>query len=184
MSSQRTPKLLLHFLALLFLLVPAAFAQFRLSTGPMPAPAKQGETQAKQPLVSKSFSKQLDVSATTDWTDTGADVQPGDKVIISSEGQLKFLEGMAGPEGMTRTWRGGVRTLPLNSAGTGALIGRIGDDPAVVPFLIGQKKEFTATRPGRLFLGINLGANERLNGAFKAAIQITPPDKAAAQTAD
>lgn len=83
------------------------------------------------------------------------------------------------PDGMSRSWRDVIRSLPVNSAGPGALIARIGNDPAVVPFLIGAKKEFLVNRPGRLFLGINHGADDSLDGVFKTTIQITKPGKLA-----
>ncbi len=127
-----------------------------------------------------SAAKQLEVSASSQWTDSGIDVNPGDKVTITSEGALTILGASVTPDGMTRSWSDVIRSLPVNSAGAGALIARIGNDPAVVPFLIGAKKEFTVNRPGRLFLGVNHGANESFDGAFKTKIQVTRPDKAAA----
>jgi LssY-like putative type I secretion system component LssY len=140
---------------------------------------------ATKPGTSGPVEKALDVQAATAWTDTGIILKPGDKVSISSDGNLKFAEGVATPEGLPRTWRDVVRSLPLNAAGTGALIARIGDDPAVVPFLVGTKKEFVVSRPGRLFLGLNLGENERLDGGFKAKVQVTQPANGAeAKAAD
>ena len=131
--------------------------------------------------ATKASTKQLEISAAKAWTDTGIDVAPGDKVTITSEGALTLLQGATiTPDGMSRSWRDVMRSLPLNSAGTGALIARISDNPAVVPFLIGAKKEFTVTRSGRLFLGINLGSEDQLNGVFKTTVQVTPPVKTAA----
>ncbi len=138
------------------------------------------------PSVAQPDTKNLDVSASAEWTDSGIDVAPGDKIIVTSEGALKMFQGMTiTPDGLARSWRDVIRSLPLNSAGTGALIGRIGNDPAVVPFLIGSKKELTINRAGRLFLGLNFGVTERPDGMFKATVQHVRPDKSlAAQVAE
>ena len=119
------------------------------------------------------------MNAASAWTDSGIDVSPGDKVTITSQGALSILGASVTADGMSRSWSDVIRSLPVNSAGAGALIARIGNDPAVVPFLIGAKKEFTVNRPGRLFLGINHGANESFDGAFKTSIQVTRADKSA-----
>ncbi len=141
-----------------------------------PAQAPSASTVATAP----AGAKQLDVNASSQWTDSGIDVVPGDKVTITSQGALTILGASVTPDGMSRSWSDVIRSLPVNSAGAGALIARIGNNPAVVPFLIGAKKEFTVSRPGRLFLGVNHGANESFEGAFKTSIQITRADKAAA----
>jgi len=153
--------------ALLFPLL--ASAQFKLTTDPLPPP------QQTTVQVSTAANKQLDVAASGGWVDTGISVNPGDKVSVTSAGSLQFQQaGTAGPEGLARSWRDVMQSLPLNSAGRGALIARIGDDPAVVPFLVGAKKEFTVTRPGRLFLRVNLADNESLDGHYRANVQVTP----------
>ncbi len=164
------------------LLSVCAPAQFRITTAPLP---KTDAATTPTPSTG-AVKKQLDISAATQWTDTGIDLKPGDKVSIASDGQLKLFQGAAvTPEGQQRSWRDVVRSLPLNSAGTGALIAKIGNDPAVVPFLIGAKKEFTATRPGRLFLGINVGQSESLEGSFHTTVELLAPDKSsAAQVAE
>ncbi len=162
-------------------------AQFKLSSQssgqqpPSQAAAASSTTPASAPLTP---GKQLDISASSGWTDTGIDLKPGDKVTIAGAGSLQFQQsGMTGPEGLQRSWRDVMQALPLNSAGRGALIGRIGNDPAVVPFLVGAKKEFTVTTPGRLFLGINLASNESLSGNYNADVRVTPAGSTAAAKA-
>jgi len=162
-------------------------AQFKLSSQPTAqqppsqAAAASSTTPASAPLTP---GKQLDISASSGWTDTGIDLKPGDKVTVVGAGSLQFQQsGMTGPEGLQRSWRDVMQALPLNSAGRGALIGRIGNDPAVVPFLVGAKKEFTVTTPGRLFLGINLASNESLSGNYKADVRVTPAGSTAAAKA-
>jgi hypothetical protein len=53
-----------------------------------------------------------------------------------------------------------IRVMQLNSAGRGALIGRIGSDSADWPFLIGPQLTSTAPTAGRLFVAINQSANQ------------------------
>ncbi len=177
---------LLHGAAIAVLLYSAAGMAQQWKTGgiTLPAPA-QNVQPAQAPSASTvttapAGAKQLDVNASSQWTDSGIDVVPGDKVTITSQGALTILGASVTPDGMSRSWSDVIRSLPVNSAGAGALIARIGNNPAVVPFLIGAKKEFTVSRPGRLFLGVNHGANESFEGAFKTSIQITRADKAAA----
>lgn len=152
-------------------LVPLlAFSQFKLPTQSL---AKQEDK--SQVTTSNPSGKELTVPASNGWIDTGMTVKPGDKVAITGSGQLQFQQsGIAGPDGLERSWRDVMQALPLNSAGRGALIARIGNDPAVVPFLVGAKKEFTVNRPGQLFLRVNLAENESLDGNYKATIQVTP----------
>ena len=148
-------------------------AQFRLTDNSAP----QAPTAQNQP------GKQINVPASNSWIDTGIVLNPGDKVAITGSGSLQFQEsGMTGPDGLQRSWRDVMQALPLNSAGRGALIARIGKDPAVVPFLVGARKEFTVSRAGQLFLRVNLADNESLNGGYQANIAITPASKVAAKS--
>ena len=122
----------------------------------------------------RKLASDLQVSGDHQWVDTGIDVVAGDKVSVISDGAIQYLGQSATPDGLIRTWKDVMRSLPVNGAGPGALIGRIGNEDATVPFLIGAKKEFTVPRSGRLFLGVNQGAQETGNGAFKVKLNITP----------
>jgi hypothetical protein len=149
-----------------------ALSQLRLSPAPL---QNQDQKNPVTGTVIAITAKDVVVAASGQWLDTGIAVNPGDKVTITGDGTLQLVPtGTISPEGMARTWRDVMQSLPLNSAGRGALIARIGGDPAVVPFLVGAKKEFTVSRPGRLFLGVNLGSGESLDGKYKASIRITP----------
>jgi len=153
-------------------------AQFKLTPGQ--ESQTQQPTQAAQTASTSTSSglvsgKEFAVPASGQWTDTGIEVKPGDKVTITGSGTLQFAgSGAVGPEGLARTWADVMQALPLNKAGRGALIARIGNDPAVVPFLVGAKKQFTVTQPGHLFLGVNLANDESLDGNYKTEIQVTP----------
>lgn len=157
------------------IVTPNTRAQFKLAEGHQSPPAKASRLQAKSPVGSE-----LSVPASKGWIDTGIVLKPGDKVSVTSSGALQFQEaGTAGPDGLPRSWRDVMQALPLNTAGRGALIARIGAGSAVVPFLIGAKKEFMATQPGHLFLRVNLAEDEALAGNYQANIIVTPAAAAA-----
>jgi hypothetical protein len=63
-----------------------------------------------------------------------------------------------------------VRILPVNEAGRGALVGRVGSSDAARPFLIGPRASIKAPVDGRLFLGINAAANDQPEGSFHVII--------------
>jgi hypothetical protein len=93
---------------------------------------------------------------------------------------MQSLAGTAtGPQGLARGWHDLLRALPVNGAGAGALIGRVGDPSAAVAFLVGASKEVTVNQPGRLFLGINQLANEQSDGRFHVNLKIIPTNNTA-----
>ena len=123
--------------------------------------------------------KEVDVSGAQVWTDSGMDLKAGDIITVTATGTLQFAGAKpCGPEGLPRGWMDLVSQFPLNNAGRGALVGRVGDNPAAQPFLIGPRTQRTAPVAGRLYLGINempaLGTGE---GTYHVTIQ----RKAAAQ---
>ncbi|MFN7802919.1 MAG: alkaline phosphatase family protein [Planctomycetaceae bacterium] len=101
------------------------------------------------------------------WTDTGVEVQAGQPVTITAQGQIHVgklpetndgSERSVGPEGTflySNELHG--RNFPLPAAGSGpapcfCLIARIG---AGTPFFVGQACSLRAPASGRLYLGIN-----------------------------
>lgn len=144
-------------------------------------PATTSATTAAAAASARKLVTELDVPAARDWIDTGIDLKAGDRVTIGASGNVQSALGSsAGPAGLTRSWNDLVKSLPVNSAGTGALIGRIGNDPATVPFLVGTEKVVSVTRSGRLFLGINRTSQDQVDGTFHAKVQITPAAGASA----
>lgn len=120
--------------------------------------------------------KSVTVSASVPWTDTGIDVNAGDKLHITAKGTVDFIDKPSiGPAGAERGWKDTLRALDVSSAGRGALVGRIGDDPAARPFLLGADGTVTVPVAGRLFLGINQAENSKpTGGKFQVQIQRTP----------
>ena len=108
------------------------------------------------------------------WTDTGVDLQAGQTVTITATGKLRYLDGNApGPEGLGRSWMDLLRALPVNSAGRGALIGRVGSDEAAQPFLVGPKLQTPVRVAGRLYLGINGPSGDSAGGSFHVTLVIS-----------
>jgi LssY C-terminus len=131
-------------------------------------------------------SKQIDVTPSLQqpWIDSGVDVRPGDTLVITADGSLTLAQNKTcGPDGQTRGFRDLVKAYPVNEAGLGALIGRIGSSDVAVPFVVGKSKVIEVRRAGRLFLSINR-TNEAAEGGYHATIAFTArgPETAPAMT--
>ncbi len=130
------------------------------------------------PAKTRKLAYELDVPGASQWTDTGIEVVAGDRLTITAGGSIQNSTAQAaGPEGFARGWRDLLRPLPVNGAGSGALIGRIGDPAAAVPFPVGASKQLTVNTGGRLFLGINQLAGEQSGGSFHVSVTIVPAEK-------
>jgi len=119
----------------------------------------------------KTFS--VTVPASQVWTDTKIDLKAGEKIRIAATGTIQYAGAAAsGPEGLPRGWKDLLRVPPVKDAGRGALIGRIGDFDAALPFLAGAKLEVVAPIAGRLFLGVNEQSSDTADGSFEVQIQV------------
>jgi hypothetical protein len=109
-----------------------------------------------------------------DWTDTGVTITPADHLNFTATGNLALADGRsAPPDGLTRGWKDLVRTYPLNSANSGALIGRIGNEAAAVPFLIGASKDMDVSATGNLYLRLNLSSDLSGTGNVEVKMKLT-----------
>ena len=108
------------------------------------------------------------------WTDTAVDLNGGDSVSITATGSVTFQGKEITADGAQRGWSDVVKSSPVNEAGRGALIGRIGSTDTAAVFLVGSSKQFKSPRTGRLFLGVNAGSYDSGSGAFQASVEITP----------
>jgi hypothetical protein len=102
------------------------------------------------------------------WTNTGLVVKRGQRLRINATGRVSLGAGrFATPAGLP--------TLPdstklMRNEATGGLIAVVGDDNDEFIFL-GSHREFTATRDGVLFLGVNEGNLNDNTGAFDVVVE-------------
>ena len=119
------------------------------------------------PMLGKVFK----VSARADWFDTGIDVMEGEILAVDTDGQILWNlkdKKYCDPDGAVPYTRWGNK--PLLGAGTGALVGRIGED-AMECFLIGRNSSIHAFKSGRLYLGINDDNTQDNEGFYRVRIQ-------------
>jgi len=110
--------------------------------------------------------RQVNVSATTDWTDTGVQVRAGQTIYVEASGRVRWgRDRRDGPEGEHDSPFNQARPLP-NRPGA-ALIGRIGEDV----FFIGDTRGAIRVRSsGRLYLGINDEYLADNSGSFRVTV--------------
>ncbi len=153
-----------------------------------PVPSKQDAqnppaTQA--PAGKPRLSQEIQLTGDQFWSDTSVDVQPGEHIIITATGTLRYADAKAdnGPDGLARGFRDLIRILPFNEAGRGALLGRIGDAETGQPFLLGAHRNVLAPVNGRLSIGINQMKNDIGDGAYKVRIEVYAPDASSTRVA-
>src|SRR5205807_953479 len=137
----------------------------------------QNSMKSQTSLGKKRLSQEVQITGDASWMDTGVDVQPGEHVVMSATGKLRYSDAKEdnGPDGLTRGFRDLLRVLPLNDAGRGALIGRIGDKDAAQPFLVGAHCDVVAPITGRLALGINQESKDPATGTYVVLIEVYAP---------
>ena len=122
------------------------------------------------------FTTAVDISAKQQWTDSGILLTSGDRVRIIATGSVRRpAAGSCGPDGVLRSWRELMLRFPVNSAGMGSLVGRVGLGDVTPAFEIGTHHDIKVKSSGRLYLGINEAPNEISTGGFHAIIVITRP---------
>ena len=122
--------------------------------------------------------KTLNIAAEAKWVDTGLKLARGDKYSIEASGEIvlrgsKGEEQPARPGGLARGFRDLLKALPLNTAGRGALIGKIGDRETSQAFMVGAGRDGETALGGNLYLSVNLGGNEKGAGSFSVKIKVT-----------
>jgi LssY C-terminus len=103
------------------------------------------------------------VSPSEAWIDTAIELHPGDALQINA---------VAGKEGCSPngTKVSQTRSLPLNSAPPGALIGKLGENGA--PFLVGSKKDLKIEQRERLYFRLNANAPLLCTGGIEVKLQL------------
>lgn len=180
--------LLLRSTVLAFLLIVISHANI-LHAAPLPGPfsAQQHSTAVPSakpsavstpPTTKRLLSQEIQLTGDQLWVDTGIDIHPGERLLFSANGTLRYADAKTdnSPDGLTRGFKDLLRILPDNDAGRGALIGRVGDKDFAEPFLIGAKRDLVAPAAGRLSIGINQTSSDDAEGTYKVEIQIFAPD--------
>ncbi len=119
--------------------------------------------------------RELDLEGASGWIDSGVEVKAGDGMRISATGQMQYPDAKqaSGPEGLPRGFMDLVRILPLNTAGRGTLIGRIGTSEAARPFLIGKEYNNQAWIAGRIYLAVNQASSDQPTGSYHVKVELT-----------
>src|SRR5580698_9886399 len=134
-------------------------------------------------LASRKGSYSFKVPA-GDWTDTGVIVTVGDHLDFTATGTVTISDGHSStPDGNARGWKDLLRQFPLNSADSGALIGRISNGSASVPFLIGAAKQLDITTTGRLYLNVNLSSDLTGDGSYAVQMKLSKSQASATPAA-
>jgi hypothetical protein len=131
-------------------------------------------TEADKVIQTKSFT----LEGGKVWVDTGINLEPGQRLAVTSEGSLRYADAKAdnGPDGLTRGFKDLIRILPYNGTGRGAVIGRIGDADIAQAFVIGARKEIVAPVSGKLALGINQAESDTGTGSYTVKVEVYAAD--------
>jgi hypothetical protein len=138
----------------------------------------QASAAASSPSGKLRTSQEVQLSGDSSWVDTGLEVQPGEHVVTTATGSLRYADQQTDttPAGIARGFKDLLRNLPFNEAGRGAVIGRIGDKNTSQPFLIGVKRDLISPLSGRLSIGINQLSSDTGDGTYSVRIEIYPAD--------
>lgn len=124
-------------------------------------------------IAAKAHKKSYNLRiVTTEWMDSGIDVNAGEVLQVSATGSFTLGDGrVVGPEGLTRGWKDTLRQFPLNGAPAGALIGRVSELEASVPFPVGAEGRVTMPTSGRLYLRVNANGDLAGTGSYDVKIR-------------
>jgi len=142
------------------------------------APQPQANANSQTPQGKRRLSQEVQLTGEETWVDTGIDIQPGERILITATGNLRYADAKNDNDagGLARGFKDLIRVLPFNDAGRGALIGRIGDKDTAQPFLIGTRHESAAPLGGRLSVGINQTSSDTGSGNYVVHIEVYSPD--------
>jgi hypothetical protein len=145
------------------------------------AQADQPNPAALKPTGKNRLAKDFTLKGDSIWTDTGIDVKPGERVVVTAQGSMRYADAKTdnGPDGLSRNFKDLIRILPFNSAGRGAVIGRIGDADTSQSFLLGASKETVSPIAGRFALGINQAKEDTGDGSYTVHVDVYAADESA-----
>src|ERR1700719_3710052 len=168
-------------LAMIAIAVPPLRAQLVRETNPQAPQDKEAKPQPaaeQMPLGKRRISQEIQLTGEQLWSDTGIDVLPGEHIVVTATGKLRYADAKEdnGPDGITRGFKDLLRILPFNAAGRGALIGRVGDAEVAQPFLLGASNDVTVPVGGRLSIAINQSKTDPGDGSYTVRIDILAAD--------
>src|SRR5258706_319063 len=166
-------------LAIAAVAFPSHLAAQLVHEGPRPQASDSQDAQnASARHGKKRLSQEIQLTGNDNWLDCGIDVQAGEHVLLTATGKLRYADAKEdnGPEGLGRGLKDLLRVLPLNDAGRGALIGRIGDRDTAQSFLIGAQRDVLAPVSGRLSVGINQTTSDTGDGTYAVRVEIYAPE--------
>jgi hypothetical protein len=141
------------------ILVAAAMIVVLALIGLFGLPALRGAT-AGTPIIK-------DVPANQQWTDSGVDLQPGQRIRITASGEISSTQGVRnGPEGSSKD-PNAISLLPEEQHA--ALIAKVGEG---YPFLVGSGTSYQAGGRGRLYLGVNDLAVRDNGGYYRVEVVV------------
>src|SRR5712675_1367021 len=145
-------------------------------------PAAATRNSEANPSGKPRISQEIQITGEQSWTATGIDVKPGEHIVVIAKGTLRYADAKEdnGPDGIARGFKDLLRILPFNSAGRGAVIGRVGDAEIAQPFLLGARRDVVAPVAGPLAIGINQASDDTGDGTYTVRIDIMAPDSDAA----
>jgi len=115
-----------------------------------------------------------------EWLDTGVVLGAGEMANFTAEGSFTLADArVTTPDGLDRGWKDLLRQFPLNQAKVGALIGRVSDIGASVPFSIGANGQVPMPTSGTLYLRVNVSSDLAGTGSYKVKMTFAPVVKTA-----
>jgi hypothetical protein len=171
----KLPMLLLFGFACAALACPRRLAAQLVRQGNPTAATRSAQTNSS---VKRRISQEVQITGEQSWTETGIEVQPGEHIVVTAKGTLRYADAKEdnGPDGITRGFKDLLRILPFNGAGRGALIGRVGDAEIAQPFLLGAQRDVIAPVAGRLAIGINQASDDTGEGTYTVRVDIQAPN--------
>jgi hypothetical protein len=116
--------------------------------------------------------------ANGDWLDTGVVLAAGELADFTVTGDLSMADGRKpSADGLDRGWKDLLRQFPSNQAKVGALIGRVSDMGASVPFSIGASGQVPVPTTGKLYLRANVSSDLTFTGEYKVKVKFSQPPK-------
>lgn len=120
----------------------------------------------------------------SDWMDTGVVLAAGELANFTVTGNIEMADGRkTTADGVDRGWKDLIRQFPLNQAKVGALIGRVSDMGASVPFSIGASEQVPMPTTGKLYLRANTSSDLTFTGSYTVKIKFAAAPKAQAKSA-